>query len=279
LFEEINLMLNTHLSSPYCIIAYLFLFFSMSYHQFSQVYKTWSNLELFQLLQNKNDYQEEAVEAATAEINSRGLSQTELEILQEQFQQSESAKQTIRQNSLAKRLEEKKGKIIADLNPLAVKTTEKNVRLLCYSIALIIFYNFIGDYRMISTMIMQGHFNSFTVLLLMPYLFVPIGIYSFWKKQKFGWSIIAIWLALSAVMIITGYIWELRISDDNVLNRFFPKRGLNHYLLLLFIFGGLLFYVNTKKITELFNIDKKFQLQIGIIAGFFALLYTLTAFF
>jgi len=47
----------------------------MSYQRFSEVYKSWTDLELFQLLQNKDDYQEEAIEAASAEMNARKLSE------------------------------------------------------------------------------------------------------------------------------------------------------------------------------------------------------------
>jgi len=51
------------------------IFPGMGHQQFAEVYKTWSDFELFQLLQNKDDYQEEAIEAASAEMNARKLSE------------------------------------------------------------------------------------------------------------------------------------------------------------------------------------------------------------
>jgi len=65
----------------------------MSYQRFSEVYKSWTDLELFQLLQNKNDYQEEAVEAAKAEMNSRQLSGTELDFLHKTYEEKQLKKQ------------------------------------------------------------------------------------------------------------------------------------------------------------------------------------------
>lgn len=249
----------------------------MSSHQFSQVYKTWSNLELFQLLQNKDDYQPEAVEAATLEINSRNLSREELETLQANHEELQFKKQNTAEKKLAKKLETGKQKLIADLNPFAEKTITRNIRLLCYALAFIVLYNFISDFRMIHTIITHVYLNSYTVLMLMPYIFIPIGIYYFWKKQKFGWSIITIWLVLLVVTIVTSYISELRTADD--VFRFFPRRGPGYYLSSFLIFGGLLTYINTKKITEAFNIDRKFQLQTGVIAALIVAVHWIITFF
>jgi len=148
---------------------------------------------------------------------------------------------------------------------------------LCYAFGFIILLSFIGDYPTISIFARQGSFDASFVLFTMPYLFVPIGIYFFWKTQKFGWSIIAIWLVLLVVAVVTGYLYELR-RYGGFFDRFFPKLGLTHYLVLFFIFGSLLFYINSKKIKEPFHIDDKFQLKVAIMAAFFVLLSLLVIF-
>jgi hypothetical protein len=251
----------------------------MSYQQFSEVYKTWTDLELFELLQKKDDYQDDAVTAATAELNSRKLNETELAALHRTYAETQFEKQNTREKKLVRTLEMKKEKLIEDFNTLSETTGDRQIRLICYAIAIIILYSFISEYRWIRSLITYGRWDGSTVLSLMPYLFVPIGIYYFWKKQKFGWSIIAVWLFLSVINVIGSYLLELRTPIDPIWARFFPRLGLSHYLLSFLIFGGLLFYINTKKIVEPFNIDQKFQLQTGAIAAIFVFISLLISFF
>ena len=251
----------------------------MGYQQFANVYKTWSNLELFRLLQNKDDYQPAAIEAATEEINARNLSRHDFEILQKEYEQLQLKKRSTLQKKLINKLELNKEKVVADLNPFTEKTIDRNIRLFCYSIGLIILFNFITGYNWIFNVFKSGYWNSSSILALMPFFFVPIGIYYFWKKQKFGWGIIAIWLLVTVVVVALEYIAELQIPDDNFYSRFFHKRGLNYYLILFLFFGSLLFYINTNKITEAFNIHKKFKLQMGAIAVFIILIHVFTVIF
>jgi len=200
-------------------------------HQFTKVYKTWSDLELFQLLQNKDDYQEEAVEAAEAEMNSRKLSESELGILLKKHEEEQSKKQNTAEKKLARAIESNKEKLIADLDPFSENTINRHIRLLCYGVAFIILYNFINDYRWFNSILRYGWPDSAIILSLMPYLFVPIGIFYFWRRQKFGWSIFTIWFVLSIVIIIKVIYGNLTWPMIDILVAFSKDRA---YLIICF---------------------------------------------
>ena len=88
----------------------------MSYQQFSEVCKTWTDLELFQLLQNRDDYQD-AVKAAKAEMNSRKLAETELAALLRAYGEKQFKKQHSRRE-ISTDTGNEKGEINRRLNPL-----------------------------------------------------------------------------------------------------------------------------------------------------------------
>jgi len=253
----------------------------MAHSEFSVIYKTWSNQQLFHLLQNKDEYQPLAIEAAQAELNSRQLSSEDLQALEEEYQQLQLQQQVRQQKQ--KQFEHKlalyKEKISTELNPITIQTIDRKVRLFCYSIGIIILYNFFTSFKWITNLFKHGYWGGPTALALAPFFFVPVGIYYFWHKQKIGWSILTIWLVLSVLAVIFNYSVELLFQDSGILTRFYAKRGLMYYVTIFLFYLGLLFYINSKKIIAAFMISKRFQLQTIIITTLLTFLYFFTIIF
>lgn len=65
---------------------FLYYLSAMSTNSFTTIYKSFSNKELYEVIQNKNDYQPAAAEAAIVEFQNRNLSDDELTILENDWQ-------------------------------------------------------------------------------------------------------------------------------------------------------------------------------------------------
>src|SRR5687767_2548516 len=102
-------------------------------HQsFAAYYRTISNHELLEILSNPNEYQNEALEAAKAELSSRNLSEEELQDAREILTSKQNQK--IRQKEKIQAIEDKikqPGRTFYDtFNPFNSETpkTERTLR-------------------------------------------------------------------------------------------------------------------------------------------------------
>ena len=252
---------------------------SMNFDQFSKVYKKWSNQQLFDLLQKKHEYQPLAVEAATAELNSRQLSEIEWKELEDEFQLLKSQRPLNLKKQLEHKLAPYKEKILVDFNPHGEPNADRNIRLICYSVSILIVYSFYNQFNWIVFLFKHGNWDSNLVFGLSIFFFVPIGIFYFWQKEKFGWSILGIWCILTILTAVLGYITELRLSDNGLLSRIYHKQGFLGYLITVLVYGGLLVYINSKKITESFNIKIRFQQLVITIGTIMSLTFLLKGYF
>src|SRR5215831_13611231 len=95
---------------------------------FSEEYKNWSNEKLFDLLKNQELYQTAAVAAAEFEFGSRSLTESEIELLENQHVESLLNKQSKLKKFAKKKVEAAKEIIQNDTDVLRNKSDDLRLR-------------------------------------------------------------------------------------------------------------------------------------------------------
>jgi hypothetical protein len=240
-------------------------------NSFTEYYKTITNLELLEILENLDDYQPSAIEAAKNEISSRQLSDTEIS----------EAKESLIEIQLQRKIQKEKIKaieskvksagntLIDTLNPIqsGIPTTEKTIRLIVIVFGGLILYEVITEFRMLLVSIKEfPRYPISSSISLLPFFVVVSGTVAFWKRKTIGWIFLTIFLTYTAV----GALWILielfnwRPSGYELVDKLFPKPSLTTHILQLIFVTGMLYVISKKNIREVFLIDK--QKMVGTIS-------------
>jgi hypothetical protein len=246
----------------------------MTLNDFSKYYKTISNTELLTILDNPGDYQSTAIEAARKEFIDRKLSDTEVNEAKESLLARHLQKE--KQRETVKAIEEKVktgGQTLLDtLNPIEQGTppTEKIIRLIVIVFGFLFLYLVIQEFRMIPAYVQDIPEYPFrSVLYFLPFILLPIAIFTFWKRRTVGWTLLVIFLTFSAVaalwLLIQSFLWQA--SSISVFdNSFFPPELLTTSIRLLF-FAGALYTVCRQDMRDIFSINENKMITTISITG------------
>jgi len=237
---------------------------------FSERYKKLPNSELLDILNKSADYQSMAVEAAKLELNNRKLTNDELIEAEEEL----IDKQKIRLNKIDKIAY----KIVDTLNPIqkGSYSPEKIIRLISILLAGI---STVSIYEELSTLkyLPTDHLERWDLIFIeniSHLLILPIIIFMFWKRKKFGWILVSLFFIFSA-FIAFGEMIIIYTNQSSYIDLTLGKtRSLTSAFLLLITFVFAQWVISKQNFRELFKISKKtMRLTIGItIFSTFALL-------
>lgn len=258
----------------------------LSSENFSEYYKTISNTELLAILQNPEDYQPAAVEAAQKEFAVRLLSETDIN----------EAKKEITEKSLQKEKEKEKIKAIETrikkngttffdtLNPIltGIPTTEKLIRLIVIVFGGLFIYELIAGYRTHITFLEDFNLSPFhTILYFLPLIFTGVGVFTFWKRKRIGWIL----LAALFVFSIATFLWALvqailwQPSGLEGWDNLFPRPAIPPLILQLAFYGGAVYCICKQGIRDVFQISKDKMITILIFSSIASVLLLFGAFF
>ena len=230
-----------------------------SLKQFSDYYKTITNAELLDILENPNDYQPLALEAAKIEFGNRNLSDTEMAEAKEfliEMKFEEWSKKEKRKDF------ENKTKLIAlDFAEIArptnipIRSTDKIIKSISLVYAIIFISNVINEWRY--TFRYAKRFRIENIIYLEPLLVLLLATFFFWQKVSVGWRL----LMLYAVYTLAGNLWAIA----SVFKYYFGQSSFvgyakNFIVTLIFqflLFGGTILIICRQDIREVFKIDKK----------------------
>ncbi len=241
-------------------------------NNFSEYYKTISDTELLSILDNPDDYQSVAVEAAKAEFSNRQLSDIEIQ----------EARQPLIAKQIQKEKEREKVKVVETkikaaghtfidtINPIqsGIPSTEKTIRLIVIIFGGIFLYQFITGFRENLAYIKDiPRFPFESIMTLLPQVLLPVATIAFWKRKTFGWILLTVFLTFSAV----GAIWLLfqsfnwKPSGFAGLDNLFPRPSPTTYIIQLLFLVGTIYVLSKTNIREVYSIDKqKMGATIGI---------------
>ena len=222
---------------------------------FASQYKNYSEKELLDIINSEEDYQPEAIKAANAELASRGFNAEELEQLNSEWLASHLLKLEKQGNTFEKRLKSTANEVAKRANPLNKTGINREIALIIYSSAALLILRFIGEFDYLFLIVEYLFFDAGTLLTYMPFVFVPVGLYYFNKRDRLGWTILNCWYVHVIILILP--MIDLPLKETDFLGFRYPS------ILSLFIggciYGCLLYASNKKSIKEEFKISSGFQ--------------------
>jgi hypothetical protein len=250
---------------------------------FSEYYKTITDTELLNILDNPEDYQPLAVDAAKNEFTNRRLSDTEIQEARQQLITKQSQKE--KEREIIKVVEAKiktAGHNFSDtINPIqsGIPSAERIIRFIVIIFGGIFLYQLITDLR--THWAYVGDFKRFpmaTSFYLLPQILLPVAIIAFWKRKTFGWTLLTIFLTFSAVgaILVLVQLFSWRSSGSDVLDSLFPRPSATTYIFQLLFLTGTIYMLCKTTIRNVFSVSKQKMSATIIIAGLVTFVLMLT---
>lgn len=240
-------------------------------NDFTEYYKTISDSELLAILENRQDYQPAAIEAAQKEFLNRQLPEEAINNakaeLAEKKIKTDQQKEKIK--TIERALKSKGNTLLETLNPIqtGIPTTEKIIRFVAVVLSFIFLYTIVSHYGMIKAYISDiPRFPYQSFLFLFPLAVQLVAIITFWKKHRAGWILLTIYLTFSIVttLWLLYFIITWEPSGFAVVDNIFLKPPLTETIIRLLFLVGTLVVICRLKLREVFSVnDQKMVLTIG----------------
>ena len=247
-------------------------------NNFNEYYKTISNTELLDILENQESYQPLAVDAAKTEFENRQLPDQEISEAKEPLiaKQLENEKQKDKAKAIEDRVKNVGNSLVDTLKPIQKETpsTDKLIRIITLVFGGLFIYQIISDYRMLTLMIKDiARFDFSSFLYFLPLVVLSTATFTFWKRKTIGWIILSFFLTYSAFGALWG-IWESITRKSSGLAGFdnlFPRPSPMTYIIQLCFLGGTLYILSKPNIREVFKIEKQKMITTILVSGFLTL--------
>lgn len=249
---------------------------------FSEYYKTISNTELLSILENSDEYQVPALEAAKKEFANRQLSEAEIQDARQILivKQEQKEKEWEKIKIIETKIKAAGNTFIDTINPIqsGIPSAEKTIRLVVIVFGGIFIYQFVKDFRTHIAYIKDiPRFPFESILYFLPQILLPIAIFTFWKRKKIGWTLLTIFLTFSAVeaiwLLIEAFTWKS--SGFAGLDMLFPRPSPTTYIIQLLFLAATLYVLCKTNIREVFSVDKQKMGATIAITGFVTFLLVL----
>jgi hypothetical protein len=231
-------------------------------------YNSYSNFELFWIIENPKDYQPEALDIARKIISSRNLSEDEILSTQKEVekQRSEKLLKEVGQNIYFESIKKLIVKILTFYRPTQ-KDQLLGIKLIhIISIAFIIIsLLYLFKYWNIIIYSIEGRYKYSVltgILYIFPLLYLAIATFLFFKKKRFGWTLIIIYQTYALLTYLVVFIMLIRneFFISKQLNTNIPSPSLTTYTSLVLFWTLVLTTTCSKKVRDVFIITKKFML-------------------
>ncbi len=243
-------------------------------NDFIEYYKTISDTELLSILDNPQDYQALAIEAAKEEFANRQLSDTEIQEARQPLlaKQLQKEKEREKVKAVETKIKSAGHTFIDTINPIqsGIPSTEKTIRLIVIIFGGIFLYQFITDFRTNLAYIKDiPRFPFESIIILLPQVLLLIATITFWKRKTLGWTLLTVFLTFSAVgamwLLFQSFNWKP--SGFGGLDNLFPRPSPTTYIIQLIFLIGTMYVVCKTNIREVFSIDKQKMAATIVITG------------
>ena len=188
-------------------------------NEFSERYKKLTNDQLFIIVRNAGDYQTEAVEAANFELNSRNLTESDVDTANNLIYESEKKvieekeKQERHRSNVNNRILQLKEKY----SPFegGLDKSERIIRMCILSFVFFTLYSLYSDYELFTFLFVDQVNRSWDLsvyIFLISNLLLVLGTFYFVKRKRLGWVFWIIILVNSVFstfgMAYSAYVYQ-----------------------------------------------------------------------
>lgn len=230
--------------------------------EFNEKFKTYSNTELLRIIDNPDGYQPNAVETAKTIFSDRQLTEEEIKIAKDELKIERQEKLNKEQKKRAVEDKFKNiGKSILDnVNPIQneTPTTEKTIKIISLLFGGLFLFQLYKEFGMISFMFTDSSagWDFSMVLYFLPLVIVPTATILFYKRNKFGWLLLTMFLTYSAVSAIGLFILTMNMEPLGIpaLDSIFPQTSPSTHILTFLFFAGTIWAISRENIRTVYTI-------------------------
>jgi len=258
-------------------------------NEFQERFKNFDNRKLLKIIEDTENYQSIAVEAAKLELSNRNVSDEEVQSIKDEFKDRQ-AKIDKRKGQI-KKVENKAKAIGTELfetvSPIQKEpqTIDRKINHIVIVFGLLATYQIFKEFGMIQFMFTDSlaEWDFSMVLYFLPMIILPIAVFLFWKRNKIGWILMGAFFVYNIVNAIGIFFltWEWSKEDEYTNNYssgdlqiefqeiegLFPQPNPIVYLIIVVIFGATLWTIFKEDLRNEFEVDVKSGLiTIGISA-------------
>jgi hypothetical protein len=238
---------------------------------FLETFKDQSNIDLLKITLRPNEYEQEAVEAATKILQEREVPEDEITAVKNYYDEMDSKQQSWegKINSFKKRTSDLVEPIV---NPSSEINPSRWVNL--FLIATVVLYLWFL-YRLVRHFIflMQCqtcHIDVSDFIEFSGIVYIPVTFYLIWKKKKWGWILLFADNLFEVIMMVLTYIGELYL---------YFKYGDLHidrastFIISMLIRIVFLFFLWKKEIASYFGVSRNLKKRTLIFSTIIILIY------
>ncbi len=176
---------------------------------FSEYYQSISDTELLEILDNPQDYQPEALEAANKELASRQLTEQAIEearlpLIAKKRNQEKEREQL---KAVETKIKTVGNRFFDTINPIqsGIPSAEKIIRFIVIVFGGMFLFELFHSFS--SSEVYIHDFSNFpiqTAIILLPQLLLGLAIFLFWRRKSIGWTLLTVFLSISLMLVIWG---------------------------------------------------------------------------
>lgn len=226
---------------------------------FTEIYQTYSNSQLLQIIDNAVDYQPEAVDAAKRVIHDRQLTAEDMDAAKKELAAGKQAEieKARKQKEKEEQFKATGRSILENINP--VKDTypraDKVINVVTVVFGAIYLIWFIGQIRFIKYLFMDSSGFGWDMLAyLLQLIYMPITLVLFYKRKKSGWILFLLYLvASSATQLVALYrSIHWKPSGMPVMDALFTMNHPVVYILCIAFLAGTIWVICKKDVRSVF---------------------------
>lgn len=229
---------------------------------FTERYKSLSNSELVEIVDNSPDYQDEAVDAAKMELANRKLSLKELNEAREELEI-----QNERSNATAEKIREVETKVLDYRDGLWEKAksywksadlVKRQILIITLLFGCISVYYFVVNYPILQMIFTDFWIDLSVLLFLAPLFILPVAVVLFWLKKGLGWILLTAYLTFKCVLTIGMFIITLNYEplEADLIDSFFTQPSASVYILPILFYGVMIWITGKRGLRDYFGIDR-----------------------
>lgn len=246
-------------------------------NEFQKRYVSFDVQQLVKIIEDADNYNPIAVEAAKLELSKREISAEEIQSIKDNIS-DKKAKSEERQQQV-KQLENKAknagATLLDSLSPIqkTPQTLDRKINLISIIFGLLAIYHIIEEYGMLKFMITDSYakWDFSMVIYFLPVIFLSVGIFNFWKRNKIGWFLLSIHFTYNIAIGIGMFLLTRKWQNEILI----PQPNPLIYLCTAAFFGLLLWIFCKADIRNEYRVDSKSAI-ITIVATAILTMMTMT---
>jgi len=165
-------------------------------NEFQKRFKSFDNIKLLKILEDADNYEAQAVEAAKLELSTREVTDEEVRLVKDAMV-DQQVKFDLRQKRIKKigdRANALSDEILDTVNPIQEEspTIGRKINWIAIGFGVLALYQLVLDFSLISYMFSSPYaeWDLSMIFHFVPLVILLFGIFFFWKRNKIGWILI-----------------------------------------------------------------------------------------